>query len=47
MNDTPEGYAVAEHMVMNPEHKIGFDDTELLCNTEHYYPRLHREEIEI
>ena len=32
---------------MNPEHKITFDDTELICNTQHYYPRLHREAIEI
>ena len=32
---------------MNPEHKIAFDDTELICNTQHYYPRLHREAIEI
>ena len=39
--------AVAQHMVMNPEHKIAFDDTELTCNTQHYYPRLHREAIEI
>ena len=46
LRDT-ERSAVAQHIVMNPEHKIGFDDTELLCNMQHYYPRLHREAIQI
>ena len=35
LRDT-ERSAVAQHIVMNPEHKIGFDDTELLCNMQHY-----------
>ena len=34
-------------MVKNPKHKISFDDIQLLCNMQHYYPRLHREAIEI
>ena len=42
-----ERSAVAQHIVMNPEHKIGFDDTQFLCNMQHYYPRLHHEAIEI
>ena len=42
-----ERSAVAQHMVKNPEHKIAFDDTELICNMQHYYPRLHHEAIEI
>ena len=46
LGDT-ERSAVAQHMVKNPEHKIAFDDTELICNTQHYYPQLHREAIEI
>ena len=47
MQDTPERSAFAQHMAMNPEHKIGFDDTELSCNMELYYLWLHREAIEI
>ena len=39
--------AVAQHMVKNPEHKITFNDTEVICNMQHYYPRLLREAIEI
>ena len=46
LRDT-EWPAVAQHIVMNPKHKIAFDDTKLICNTQYYYPRLHREAIEI
>ena len=46
LRDT-EWSAVAQHIVMNPEHNIAFDDTELICNTQHYYRRLHREATEI
>ena len=46
LRDT-ERSAVAQYMVLNPKHKIGFDDTELLCNMQHYYPHLHSEAIEI
>ena len=35
LRDT-ERSAVAQHIVMNPDHRIGFDDAQLLCNTQHY-----------
>jgi hypothetical protein len=42
-----EKFSVAEHALENPEHKILFDETEVLSTTHHYFNRLHREAIEI
>ena len=38
---------VAEHALTNPDHKILFDDMEVLLNNQHYLTCLHREAIEI
>ena len=42
-----EKSSVAEHALENPEHKIIFDETEVLSTTHHYFTPLHREAIEI
>lgn len=39
--------AVAEHALQEGDHRIRFEDTKVLDTTKHYYPRLHREAIEI
>jgi hypothetical protein len=38
---------VAEHTLTSPDHKILFDNMEILSNTQHYLTRLHQEAIEI
>ena len=42
-----EKSAVADHILNNLDHKIAFEDTELLSSNRFYYPRLYREAIEI
>ena len=39
--------AVAEHALLNEDHRIMFEKTQVLDNTTHYHTRLHREAIEI
>ena len=39
--------AVAEHIYLNEEHSINFEETQILSNTHHYHARLYREAIEI
>lgn len=42
-----EKSAVAEHTLNNSNHRIRFEDTQVLATTNSYYARLYREAIEI
>ena len=42
-----EKCSVAEHALAHSDHKILFDETEVLSNTYHYLACLHEEAIEI